>query len=88
MYYENFTTCYSGHLTTLKLSPNLRILPRDTRNILLEGEQKINFEINKMSKLLSLVRDPETITNPKVIPGPAGDASQSGNQSQPSSKPV
>jgi dynein intermediate chain 1 len=62
-----------GHLTTLKLSPNLRILPRDTRNLLLEGEQKVSFEINKMAKLLSLVRDPESINNPKTVPGAGGD---------------
>jgi len=55
---------HRGQLTSLKLSPNLRLLPRDTRSILLEGDIRINFEINKMTKLLSLVRDPESVTNP------------------------
>jgi hypothetical protein len=54
-----------GSLTTLKLSPNLRILPKDTRGIYLEGDAKINFEVNKMTKLLNLVRDPRIVTEPR-----------------------
>lgn len=64
--------CYycRGHLTSLKLSPNLRVLPKDTRNLLLEGEAKAKFEINKMARLLSLVRDPDSVTSPKEVPEP------------------
>ena len=56
------------HLTSLKLSPNLRIMPRDARNLLLEGDARVKFEVTKMSKLLSLVRDPDGVTKPKEIP--------------------
>ena len=52
------------------MSPNLRILPKDTRNIFLEGDVRINFEITKMTKLLSLVRDPDTVISPDNVPGP------------------
>lgn len=59
---------YRGQLTSLKLSPNLRILPRDSRSIPMEGDTRISFEINKMTKLLSLVRDPESVTQVKALP--------------------
>ncbi len=54
-------------MTTLKLSPNLRNLPRDQKGRIIEGDPRATFEINKMAKLLSLVRDPETVTGPKIL---------------------
>ncbi len=51
---------------TLKLSPNLRVLPKDTRGIFLEGDAKTNFEVNKLVKILKLVRDPPIVTTPKA----------------------
>jgi len=44
------------------LSPNLRLTPKDPKGGNLEGDAKIQFEVSKMSKLLSLVRDPESVT--------------------------
>lgn len=52
-------------MLTLKLSPNLRILPKDTRGIFLEGDVRINWEINKLIRIISLVRDPPIVFNPK-----------------------
>lgn len=48
----------------------MRILPKDIRGFPVEGDGKINFEINKMTKLLSLVRDPESISNTKSLARP------------------
>lgn len=61
-----FEQYYRGQLTSLKLSPNLRNLPRDPKGAIIDGEQRTKFEVGKMTKLLSLVRDPETVTGPKA----------------------
>lgn len=58
---------HRGQLTTLKLSPNCRNLPRDPKGRIIDGEPRATYEISKMSKLLSLVRDPETVTGPKTL---------------------
>jgi hypothetical protein len=58
---------YRGQLTTLKLSPNLRLQPKDPKGVLLDEDARVTFEVNKMTKLLSLVRDPESVTNPKGL---------------------
>jgi len=57
--------CHRGSLLSLKLSPNLRVLPKDTRGIFLEGDVRIKWEINKMIRILNLVRDPSVVVNPK-----------------------
>lgn len=42
-------------------------LQRDPKGHIVDGEPRVTFEINKMTKLLSLVRDPESVTGPKTL---------------------
>uniref|UniRef100_A0A663NAZ9 Dynein axonemal intermediate chain 1 n=1 Tax=Athene cunicularia TaxID=194338 RepID=A0A663NAZ9_ATHCN len=47
-----------GHITSLKLSPNLRRMPKEKKGQ--EVKKGPEVEIAKLDKLLNLVRDPET----------------------------
>eukprot|EP00918_Siedleckia_nematoides_P049891 GHVU01109260.1.p1 GENE.GHVU01109260.1~~GHVU01109260.1.p1 ORF type:complete len:711 (+),score=130.97 GHVU01109260.1:17-2149(+) len=53
-----------GHVTSLKLSPNLRKAPKDKKaqdNVKPEEKEKqrLEFEVQKMDKLLAMVRQPD-----------------------------
>ena len=50
-----------GYVTSLKLSPNLRKIPKDKKGVALNSGPEA--EIAKMDKLLALVREPPTKDN-------------------------
>lgn len=61
--YENdlFLNC-RGAITTLKLSPNLRIKPKAPKKQ--AHITPLTLELMKLSKLLALVREPNNLTHP------------------------
>lgn len=55
--YLNFFVLCRGNIISLKLSPNLRKKPKEKKGQ--EAPKGPEYEIPKLDKILSLVRDPE-----------------------------
>ncbi|XP_064607782.1 dynein intermediate chain 2, ciliary-like isoform X2 [Liolophura sinensis] len=47
-----------GNVTSLKLSPNLRKMPKEKKGVVLDQAQKEAEQVAKLEKLLSMVREP------------------------------
>lgn len=57
--------CYRGSISTLKLSPNLRIKPKPAKKQAHVDQHTL--EVWKLDKLLALVREPQKVAPPPDV---------------------